>query len=99
MARRRTSTRRSARSVRWVAWTPVMAEAFRLGQIGDWKAPTRVRVSQGEKSMTLTARFADGEGQIMTARLRLRRDAHSWDWRVVAEEISLPVLTIRGGAR
>lgn len=97
MARRRTPTRRS---VRWVAWSSVMADAFRLApfHLGDLKAPTQVRVSQGEKSITLTARFADGEGQIMTARLRLRLDAQSGGWSCVGEELSIPLRPIRGGA-
>ncbi|QQQ19697.1 hypothetical protein JIP62_06310 [Brevundimonas vitis] len=94
MSRKRSSRPRA----HWLVWSPALADAFRLGAIGDWTPPRHVRASPGAQQMTLSARFTDADGQVMMARLRLRRDAHSGGWDSVSEELSLPVLTIKGGA-
>lgn len=95
MARRTAPKRRVAR---WLPWTPAMADVFRLASAGGWHPPASVRLSPGQSRMTLSGRFTDKDGTVMTARIRLRRDQVSGEFDVVGEELSIPILSIRGGA-
>lgn len=92
MARRARNTRTAAR---WIDWTPAMAEYFRLA-CDSWTPPKQARLTGGRHRQTLSARFTRPDGAVMTARLRLARDCATGERYVVAEELSLPTLTIRG---
>jgi hypothetical protein len=75
-----------------------MAEAFRLAALfSDWSPPARVRLTLGQTRQTLSARFTGPDGQVMTARLRLRRDPVSGAREVVGEDLSIPLQIARGG--
>lgn len=94
MARRK-SIRRQRRAV-WVKWTPVLAQAFRLAS-SEWTPPNGAHLTQGERQQTLSARFTRPDGQVMTCRIRLRRDPGSGDLSVIGEEMTL-AFAIRGPA-
>ena len=97
MVRRR--TRRGSRpAARWLPWTPAMAELFRLGCLGDWSPPAEVRLSGGHWRQTLSARFTDSAGVVMTAKIRLVRDPASLERHIVGEELSIPLGRIGPGA-
>jgi hypothetical protein len=88
MARKVPARRRVAR---WLPWSDGMAALFRLAGAGGWRPPASVRLSPGEARMTLSARFTAGDGTVMTARIRLRRDRVSGLVDVVAEDLSIPL--------
>lgn len=91
------SRRRKSQAATWLSWSPVMAEIFRLAApFSDWSPPERVRLSDGHTRQTLSAKFRGPDGQVMTARLRLRRDPATGAFDVTGEELSIPLGTIRG---
>lgn len=93
MARRRTRSKS-----RWLPWTPGLAELFRLtSAMAGWTPPAQARLTAGQSRRTLSARFVDQDGRVMTARIRLARDAHADSWDCVGEELSIPLGRIEGG--
>ena len=86
MARRRRSGG-SRPAARWVNWSPAMAEVFGFSNFLDgWNAPAQVRVSPGCHRMTLSAKFTNGQGREMTARVRCARDCDG-SWYVTMSEL------------
>ena len=93
MARRRSRPKAS-----WLPWTPGMAQLFRLTYaMGGWTPPAQARLTAGQSRRTLSARFVDQDGRVMTARIRLAWDAHAEAWESVGEELSIPLGRIEGG--
>lgn len=93
MARRRSRPKAS-----WLPWTPQVAALFRLTiAMGGWTPPAQARLSAGQSRRTLSARFVDDEGRVMTARIRLAWDPVAAAWESVGEELSIPLGRMGGG--
>lgn len=83
--------RRARNKSRWLPWTPGLAELFRLPAKAGWTPPAQARLTAGQSRRTLSARFVDPDGRVMTARIRLAWDAHAESWDCVGEELSIPL--------
>ena len=81
----RRSTPPRARHQRWVDWTPDLKSAFRLAG-DDWLPPKQIRITGGENSMTVVARFRRPDGPPVTLKTRLRRTSKS-GWHVTEETL------------
>lgn len=73
MSRRARKPRQIVPTVYW-DWSPEIAAMFNP-IIASWTPPRKVRVSQGRKHVTISARFMTDRGFPNTARLRLERAA------------------------
>lgn len=100
MARRKHRARNTRPAARWLDWSPAVAALFRLAGVGGWTPPAQVRLSGGYHRQTLSARFVDAAGTVMTAKIRLARDPASGERYVTGEELSIPLGILPGeGAR
>lgn len=97
MARKGRRARNTRPAARWLDWTPALAGMFRLAG-RDWTPPAQARLSGGLHRQTLSARFVDADGVVMTARIRLARDPASGERYVTGEELSIPLGILRTGA-
>lgn len=97
MTRRRKA--RSREAIR-LPWSDALAAMFRLAQpFADCTPPSHARLTVGAQRQTLSARFVLPTGEIMTARIRLRRDPRTGERDVVGEEISIPLGRLDGAGR
>ena len=65
--------------------------------MAGWTPPAQARLTAGQSRRTLSARFVDENGRVMTARIRLAWDPHADSWDCVGEELSIPLGRIEGG--
>jgi hypothetical protein len=92
-----TRRRKRSEAIR-LTWSPALAELFRLARpFADWTPPSHARLTVGAQRQTLSARFVSPEGEVMTARIRLRRDPRTGERDVVGEELSILLGRVTGG--